>query len=88
MSALPHPQITKINDADIVVSYSDFQNALKEVEPRLGINTDELGSLFRNGIVPYGPSFDSIITTLRRFVQQVRIRVRGREEGPARALGR
>jgi len=53
------------------VQWSDFQKALGEVEPRLGANAEELQTLFRNGIVPYGPSFDNLMATLRRFVQQV-----------------
>lgn len=64
--------MSKINEADLVVQWTDFQNALQEVEPRLGANAEELQVLFRNGIVPYGPSFDNLMTTLRRFVQQVR----------------
>jgi len=64
--------VSKINEANLVVQWSDFLNALKEVEPRLGANSEELQGYYRNGIVPYGPSFDSLLTTLRRFVQQVR----------------
>jgi hypothetical protein len=59
-----------------VVQWGDFQKALDEVEPRLGANAEELQTLFRNGIVPYGPSFDNLMATLRRFVQQVRACVR------------
>lgn len=43
------------------------------MEPRLGANTEELTGLYRNGMVPYGPAFDTITTTLRRFIQQVPI---------------
>lgn len=68
--------MSKINEADLVVLWADFQHALGEVEPRLGANAEELQTLFRNGIVPYGPSFDSLMATLRRFVQQVRASTR------------
>lgn len=46
------------------------------MEPRLGANAEELQTLFRCGIVPYGPSFDNLLATLRRFVQQVRASTR------------
>ncbi len=68
--------LSKLNEADLVVQWSDFQLALREVEPRLGANTEELQVLYRNGIVTYGPSFDNVMTTLRRFVQQVRVSTR------------
>jgi len=54
------------------VTLSDFERALEEVVPRLGANNDELSSYTLNGIVPYGPVFDQIITTLRRLIVQVR----------------
>lgn len=50
------------------------------MEPRLGANAEELQVLYRNGIVPYGPSFDNLLATLRRFVQQVGLLV-GAGEG-------
>eukprot|EP00624_Nannochloropsis_granulata_P003024 evm.model.NODE_25306_length_10663_cov_36.015755.2 len=63
--------LSKLNEADLVVQWSDFQLAQQEVQPRLGANSEELEVLFRNGIVPYGPAFESIMMTLRRFVQQL-----------------
>lgn len=68
--------LSKLNEADLIVQWSDFQLAQQEVQPRLGANSEELEVLFRNGIVPYGPAFESIMMTLRRFVQQVRVSAR------------
>jgi hypothetical protein len=53
------------------VQWADFERALSEVQPRLGAKTDELERLFRNGIVPYGASFDYCISTMRRLIEQV-----------------
>jgi hypothetical protein len=66
-----HLQAKAIDESALVVQWMDFEQALREVQPRLGADSDELQQHFRNGIVPYGPSFDAVITTLRRFVEQV-----------------
>ncbi|TFJ84117.1 hypothetical protein NSK_004590 [Nannochloropsis salina CCMP1776] len=65
--------LSQLKEEELIVEWADFQRALLEVPPRLGANSEELEVLFRNGIVPYGSSFDAIMMTLRRFVQQVRV---------------
>jgi vesicle-fusing ATPase len=45
---------------------------LGDVEPKFGAKTQELKSYYRNGFVPYGESFDMLMGTLERLVEQVR----------------
>lgn len=47
--------------------------ALQEVQPKFGADNQELQSLYANGIVPYGPEFDDVVTTLGRLVEQTRV---------------
>mmetsp|Transcript_17184 Transcript_17184/g.31186 ORF Transcript_17184/g.31186 Transcript_17184/m.31186 type:complete len:744 (+) Transcript_17184:68-2299(+) len=60
-------------DADSVCcTWSDFEHALTEVQPKFGAPTDDLEALVTNGIVEYGSSFAEIQTTLGRCVEQIR----------------
>ncbi|CAM9579204.1 unnamed protein product [Phaeothamnion confervicola] len=61
-----------IDEKNLVVQWQDFEMALGEIQPKFGANNEELGALFRNGIVHYGPAFDAIATTMRRLIEQVR----------------
>ncbi len=66
--------LSKAPDAsNLILTYNDFITALNDVEPKFGAKSQELKALFRNGIVPYGESFDSLISTLNRLVNQVRL---------------
>jgi vesicle-fusing ATPase len=45
---------------------------MADVEPKFGAKATELKALYRNGFVPYGDTFDHIMNTLERLVEQVR----------------
>jgi len=51
---------------------SDLERAIDETKPAFGLNADELSLHFANGIIPYGTSFNNMMTTLRQLVNQVR----------------
>lgn len=57
---------------NLVVQYGDFERALNDVEPKFGAKSQELKAFYRNGFVPYGDSFDLMMSTLERLVEQVR----------------
>jgi vesicle-fusing ATPase len=57
---------------NLIVQYADFENALKDIEPKFGAKSTELKAFFRNSFVSYGPSFDELTITLERLVEQVR----------------
>lgn len=57
---------------NLILQYSDFERALGDVEPKFGAKSTELKAYYRNGFVPYGDSFDHIMGTLERLVEQVR----------------
>jgi vesicle-fusing ATPase len=57
---------------NLIVQYQDFENALKDVEPKFGAKSTELKAYYRNSFVTYGPSFDDLMETLDRLVEQVR----------------
>ncbi|KAG7367550.1 vesicle-fusing ATPase [Nitzschia inconspicua] len=56
----------------LVLEYADFERALNDVEPKFGAKSQELKAFYRNGFVPYGDSFDLMMSTLERLVEQVR----------------
>eukprot|EP00934_Nitzschia_sp_Nitz4_P004464 Nitzschia sp. Nitz4//scaffold30_size153850//68395//70650//NITZ4_002777-RA/size153850-processed-gene-0.41-mRNA-1//-1//CDS//3329547261//4454//frame0 len=58
---------------NLVLQYSDFERALEDVEPKFGAKATELKAFYRNGFVPYGDSFDMLMGTLERLVEQVRV---------------
>jgi vesicle-fusing ATPase len=57
---------------NLVLQYGDFERALGDVEPKFGAKSQELKAFYRNGFVPYGDSFDLMMSTLERLVEQVR----------------
>ena len=57
---------------NLVLQYADFEQALGDVEPKFGAKSQELKAHYRNGFVPYGDSFDLMMSTLERLVEQVR----------------
>jgi len=57
---------------NLVLQYADFEQALGDVEPKFGAHSQELKAFYRNGFVPYGDSFDLMMSTLERLVEQVR----------------
>ncbi|KAL3916948.1 MAG: hypothetical protein SGILL_004942 [Bacillariaceae sp.] len=56
----------------LVLQYADFERSLADVEPKFGAKSQELKAFYRNGFVPYGDSFDLMMSTLERLVEQVR----------------
>jgi vesicle-fusing ATPase len=61
---------------NLIVQYTDFENALKDVEPKFGAKSTELKAYYRNSFVTYGPTFDEFQSTLERLVEQVRTSTR------------
>lgn len=57
---------------NLVLQFSDFERALDDVEPKFGAKSQELKAYYRNGFVPYGESFDLMMASLERLVEQVR----------------
>lgn len=57
---------------NLILQYADFELALSDVEPKFGAKSTELKAYYRNGFVPYGDSFDILMGTLERLVEQVR----------------
>mmetsp|Transcript_11146 Transcript_11146/g.26784 ORF Transcript_11146/g.26784 Transcript_11146/m.26784 type:complete len:760 (+) Transcript_11146:147-2426(+) len=57
---------------NLILQYADFEQALNDVEPKFGAKSQELKAHYRNGFVPYGDSFDVMMATLERLVEQVR----------------
>jgi len=54
------------------VSMRHFMQSLEEIKPQFGVDTDELGSAIRNGIINFGPSFDKVLDTAKVLIEQVR----------------
>jgi len=62
----------KLDTKNLVLQYSDFELALQDVEPKFGAKSQELKAFYRNGIVAYDDTFESIMGTMGRIVEQVR----------------
>mmetsp|Transcript_19453 Transcript_19453/g.27726 ORF Transcript_19453/g.27726 Transcript_19453/m.27726 type:complete len:748 (+) Transcript_19453:63-2306(+) len=60
------------DESKLVVQYSDFERSLGDVEPKFGAKSQELKAIYRNGFVTYGESFDMLMNTMFRLVEQVR----------------
>lgn len=60
------------DEKNLILRYDDFERALGDVEPKFGAKSTELKALYRNGFVPYGESFDLLMGTMERLVEQVR----------------
>ncbi|CAN0246375.1 unnamed protein product [Ectocarpus sp. 4 AP-2014] len=58
---------------NLVVRWKDFQSALCEVHPKFGADSQELETLYANGIVPYSQEFDEVQVTLGRLIEQTRL---------------
>ena len=52
--------------------WSDFERALKDIKPAFAVNETEIISYIRNGIIYYGPTFESIISEANLFIDQVK----------------
>jgi vesicle-fusing ATPase len=69
--------LTKAPDTkNLMLRWEDFERALEDVEPKFGAKSQELKAYYRNGFVPYGESFDLLMGTLERLVEQVRTSTR------------
>ena len=42
------------------------------MKPAFGVATDELDLCMPNGVIPYGPRFDRLLETGRKFIAQAR----------------
>lgn len=49
----------------------DFASALDEVKPAFGAQTETLESFRMHGMISYGASFDQLMHTCQRLVDQV-----------------
>ncbi len=54
------------------VERKHFLQAIDEVKPQFGVDTNEIDNAVRNGIIHYGPAFDRVWDTCNTFVEQVR----------------
>jgi vesicle-fusing ATPase len=58
---------------NLILTYDDLEQSLNDIEPKFGAKSQELKAYYRNGFVPYGDSFDTLMGTLERLVDQVRV---------------
>ena len=58
------------DEKNLIVKLDDLERALGDVEPKFGAKSTELKALYRSGFVPYGESFDYLMNTMNRLVDQ------------------
>ena len=54
------------------VERKHFVQALEDVKPQFGVDTDEIQNAIRNGIINFGPTFTALWDTCNTMVEQVR----------------
>ncbi len=54
----------------LIVEYEDFERALMDIEPKFGAKSQQLKAYYCNGFVPYEDSFDYLMGTMERLVEQ------------------
>ena len=64
--------ITNMGSTLKKVEMRHFMQALEEIKPQFGVDTEEIDILVRNGIINYGPAFTRVWDTCNTFVEQVR----------------
>lgn len=62
----------ELNLDNTVVEHRDFVNAINEMKPQFGVDTDYFDSLTRNRIYDYGPRFKKTKELLESLISQVR----------------
>lgn len=65
--------LSKASDVShLILEYEDSERALMDIEPKFGAKDQELKAYeyYRNGFVPYGDSFDYLMGTMERLVEQ------------------
>ena len=71
---IDHKNLSKAPDTSkLILRYDDLVEALDDVEPKFGAKSQELKAFYRNGFVNYGESFDSLLLSMQRLVDQVRV---------------
>ena len=71
---IDHKNLGKAPDTKkLILQYDDLIQALDDVEPKFGAKSQELKAFYRNGFVNYGESFDTLLASLTRLVDQVRV---------------
>lgn len=53
------------------VTRADFMQALNDIKPAFGVETDEFENCMRNGIISYGESVDALVKSGELFARQV-----------------
>ena len=61
-----------LEESEIKVVMEDFDKALVEVKPHLGLQVETLDAFMQHGIVDYGERFDKLQHTLGKLAEQVR----------------
>jgi vesicle-fusing ATPase len=60
-----------VND-DCKVEHNDFLQAIEEVKPQFGVDTDKFESLLRNKIIDFGPGFKKTQDLLNNMINQIK----------------
>ena len=62
----------KVDRTKLKVKMEHFRYAAEESKPAFGVKDDELKLFYRNGIIDYGPGYQSLRGRLDAIVNQVR----------------
>lgn len=57
---------------NLKVEMTDFQEALQEVKPAFGVESDALERHKLQGIIPHGPNFDHLVKTCKTLISQTK----------------
>ncbi|WZN65110.1 vesicle-fusing ATPase [Chloropicon roscoffensis] len=61
-----------IDEENLKVEMTDFENAMDEVKPAFGVESDALERHRIHGVIPHGPDFEHLTKTCKTLVDQVK----------------
>eukprot|EP00667_Euglena_gracilis_P003058 EG_transcript_3065 len=59
-------------ESNVLLTRADFLAAFNEIKPALGAAEEDLDALTRNGLIPYGPGFQQLITNGLSLIHQLK----------------
>jgi len=64
-------KLEETTSKNMTVTMSDFMHALEGAKPAFGVSDDDFKNCIRNGIVEFGPSFDTLVNDAKLLIAQV-----------------
>jgi vesicle-fusing ATPase len=64
-------QLSAASSSELKIEWSDFEKALEEVQPAMGVDKAALQRCWEGGFYEFGPRFQEHVRTANRFIHQI-----------------